>query len=334
MLNHILNGLSAVGNVLDLPGSSVRDVLVGKNPFDQYLTPMSHDNRASGRDVARHYGVAGNEDTWGNFAGGLGVEIATDPLNLIGAGALKAAKPLAVAAGRSLGVLPSASQGMGAMARARRAVTKVVADPTGVAPRVVGKPIADSAAKAIASKNKGVMIQIDNATGKVVPYSELARKTPAERSYVASVPYTGNAAAAASTSRHEISHAIRHASLTSPQVASELSRLPMSMRVPANMMASKNPYIRGAGIIGDEVAALMTDRAGNAVSSLFKDPNVSRYAETWGKLGVPDPMIRAYRAMSPVTGLGLDVISDPAMRAFVVANHNLMARTPWNQGVQ
>ena len=83
MFQHILNGLSAAGNVLDLPGSSVRDALAFKNPFDQYLTPLHDANRTTGRDLLRSYGMAGQHDSWGNFAGGLAAEIATDPTNLI-----------------------------------------------------------------------------------------------------------------------------------------------------------------------------------------------------------------------------------------------------------
>lgn len=78
----------AVGNFLDTPGSMVRDTLAGQNPFDQLLSPMSGDNRISGRDLARQYGLAGKKDTWGNFAGGLAAEIGTDPLTIFGVGLL------------------------------------------------------------------------------------------------------------------------------------------------------------------------------------------------------------------------------------------------------
>ena len=89
MLNHILNALGAVGNVLDLPGSSLRDVLAGQNPFDQYLTPFTSEKRFSGRDLLRHHGLIGQHDTWGNFAGGLATETLLDPTNVIGGGFLK-----------------------------------------------------------------------------------------------------------------------------------------------------------------------------------------------------------------------------------------------------
>ncbi len=71
---------SGVGNFLDVPGSMARDVLAGENPFDQILSPLSGENRTTGVDLLRQYDLAGEEDTWGNFAGGLATEIVTDPL--------------------------------------------------------------------------------------------------------------------------------------------------------------------------------------------------------------------------------------------------------------
>ena len=91
MLNHLLNAAAGLGNLLDTPGSMVRDTLAGQNPFDQLANPFSSANRFSGRDLLRHYGLAGHEDTWGNFAGGLATELATDPLNLVGGGLIKRA---------------------------------------------------------------------------------------------------------------------------------------------------------------------------------------------------------------------------------------------------
>ena len=86
-----MNALSAVGNVLDLPGSSVRDIAALRNPLDQWATPFADGNRTSGRELLRHYGMAGDDDNWGNFAGGMAVEAVTDPLNLVGGGWLKQA---------------------------------------------------------------------------------------------------------------------------------------------------------------------------------------------------------------------------------------------------
>jgi hypothetical protein len=83
-------------NLLDLPGSSVRDLAVGDPAFDQWLTPFSEQNRATAGDVLRRPnpfgvlqlpGMIGPEDTWANLPARLAVGIGTDPLNLIPAGA-------------------------------------------------------------------------------------------------------------------------------------------------------------------------------------------------------------------------------------------------------
>lgn len=92
-----LGGLVKLGSFLDLPGSMVRDVLAFKNPLDQLLTPFSPDNRTTGRDLARQYGIIGKRDTWGNFAGGLAAEIALDPLTYLTFGATASGKGLTTA---------------------------------------------------------------------------------------------------------------------------------------------------------------------------------------------------------------------------------------------
>lgn len=76
----LMNLASGAANLFDLPGSMVRDVVAMQNPFDQLLSPFSGKNRTSGRDLARQFGAASNEDTWGNFLGGAGIEMALDPL--------------------------------------------------------------------------------------------------------------------------------------------------------------------------------------------------------------------------------------------------------------
>ncbi len=80
----VLSGLNMAGNILDLPGSMVRDTVAGKNPFDQLLTPHTDANRTTGRDLNRMGGLAGRKDTNSNWWGGLGTEILTDPLTYVG----------------------------------------------------------------------------------------------------------------------------------------------------------------------------------------------------------------------------------------------------------
>ena len=77
-----LGGISRVGNFLDIPGSMVRDVVGGENPLDQLLpwNWTTSNKRLTGRDLARKWEMAGRKDTWPSFMGGLGLEIALDPL--------------------------------------------------------------------------------------------------------------------------------------------------------------------------------------------------------------------------------------------------------------
>ena len=97
-----LTGIGMAGNVLDLPGSMARDILGAKNPFDQLLTPISSENRLSGRDLGARWGLLSkNKETgwvpledpaeFAQDALGFAAELATDPLALV-AGWLKAGR--------------------------------------------------------------------------------------------------------------------------------------------------------------------------------------------------------------------------------------------------
>lgn len=114
---------SGLGNAIDLPGSSVRDLLAGENPFDQWLSPLSGEDRTTGVDLLRKYNMADDEDTWGNFAGGLATEIATDPF-------LWATGPLGTMAkgsmvGAKAGLKATGKAGLSATDDAARAAGKV-----------------------------------------------------------------------------------------------------------------------------------------------------------------------------------------------------------------
>lgn len=88
--NSALSGIAAVGNVLDIPGSMVRDIVSGANPLDQLLSPFSGENRHSGRDVLTKWGLTSPNDpnAWeaADF-GGFGAELVLDPLLPISLGA-------------------------------------------------------------------------------------------------------------------------------------------------------------------------------------------------------------------------------------------------------
>lgn len=84
--NRALGGVAMLGNVLDVPGSMVRDVIGGQNPFDQLLSPHTGENRVAGRDLLRQGGFIGSEDTTANWWGGLGTEILLDPTTYFSGG--------------------------------------------------------------------------------------------------------------------------------------------------------------------------------------------------------------------------------------------------------
>lgn len=109
-----LGGIAAVGNLLDLPGSSVRDVLAGENPLDQWLHPFSGESRTTGRQLLRKAGMIGTQDNWKNWVGGLAGEIALDPLTYVFPfGALTKGGRVAKAAGLSTKTAAIAAQKIG-----------------------------------------------------------------------------------------------------------------------------------------------------------------------------------------------------------------------------
>lgn len=97
-----LSGLGKVGNLLDVPGSMIRDLLTWLpggvapvNPLDQLLSPLSGENRTSGRDLLEGYGMRANRETgMGGWLSdpmegvrdiaGFGVDVLTDPLTWLG----------------------------------------------------------------------------------------------------------------------------------------------------------------------------------------------------------------------------------------------------------
>jgi hypothetical protein len=97
--NNVLAPVAMIGNTLDVAtgASSVRDVLTGQNPFDQFTSAWWKDagNRASGRDVTTAMGLTKPNDPkkWevGDFAG-FGAEVLLDPATYLSGGASALAK--------------------------------------------------------------------------------------------------------------------------------------------------------------------------------------------------------------------------------------------------
>lgn len=79
-----------LAQTVDKPGRVIRGFLSGRPsellnvlPFSDTLGITDPNNTVSGRDLLRQYGVAGPEDTWGNFFGGMAAEIILDPTNVL-----------------------------------------------------------------------------------------------------------------------------------------------------------------------------------------------------------------------------------------------------------
>ena len=103
------SGLAGLGWLLDTPGAVVRGTLSGGLGKGLSALWDTSDDRVTGRELARQYGLAGDKDNWGNFAGGLAAEFLLDPLTYgsLGLNAVlgKGAKTLAGRAAQHAGLL-------------------------------------------------------------------------------------------------------------------------------------------------------------------------------------------------------------------------------------
>lgn len=112
-----VSGLSAIGNLLDVPGSMVRDVLAWENPLDQLLSPFSGENRVGGRDLLERYGMLDPNMPGLDFGDvlGFGAEVVADPLSYmtLGASAVTKGGQAARNAGHLDDLLKLAAPGVG-----------------------------------------------------------------------------------------------------------------------------------------------------------------------------------------------------------------------------
>lgn len=85
--NPLLSALGFVGNVLDTPGSIVRGLLA-RDPGRAFGGVFSPERRVHGRELLESLGWLGENEEGLDFGdvAGFGAEMATDPLNLLGAG--------------------------------------------------------------------------------------------------------------------------------------------------------------------------------------------------------------------------------------------------------
>jgi hypothetical protein len=195
-----LSAFGAVGNFLDLPGSMLRDALAFENPFDQLLSPFSHENRVTGRDLLTQYGIAeANKETgisgWFDDpmegvrdVGGFLAEVALDPLNMLFApvkAASTAAKTGTAAAkagtaGAKVGAKVATEAGEAAAkaaAPAGRGLFQNIVDPlrfSEMGQQLGGKILGESAEGIAKATDEGVSLMA-RATGRGI--SKAAQKT-------------------------------------------------------------------------------------------------------------------------------------------------------------
>ena len=111
-----LSSLGMLGNLFDLPGSTVRDLAAGENPLDQWL-PWNWFS-----DEGRTSYTKGKSPGEGGFWGGLGLEIAMDPLTYLTGGASALTKAGKVA--KVAGLLPEVQRALGRVLTKRQALAK------------------------------------------------------------------------------------------------------------------------------------------------------------------------------------------------------------------
>jgi hypothetical protein len=155
LANQGSSGLSAIGWLLDTPGAVVRGGLSGGLGKAVSALWDTSEDRVTGRELLRQYGLAGEDDNWANFSGGLGAEILLDPLTyaslgltaVLGTGARTAAAKAATRAG----LMGTAGDDL--VLRAARAAETGAVPNTGVAtflrgstPRTLADDMAEEAA--------------------------------------------------------------------------------------------------------------------------------------------------------------------------------------------
>lgn len=105
------SGLAGLGWILDTPGAMIRGTL-SDGPW-KGLSALweSSDDRVTGRELLRQYGMVGRKDTWSNFAGSLAAETLLDPLTYVNPLAIlgKGASGAAGRAAQRAGLLDNAN---------------------------------------------------------------------------------------------------------------------------------------------------------------------------------------------------------------------------------
>lgn len=289
----LLDALGFVGDTLGRPGAAVRGALAGRPdqllnllPGSETMGLMDPSRKVSGRDLNRMYGLAGGDDTWSNFAGGMATELLTDPTTILGGAAL-ARKGLSSLGGGSKGLTmnPGLRQ-----ARSKFAMAKEVGED--MMPRAVIGGLDDEA-----------------KLGSLVAGQVMKESTPYAGIYFPGKNVGATVAGSGpKTARHEIIHGLVD------QVAQGASGegLPLAVRA-AGMLkrgAGDKGLRAGLGELADETVAYglqergLMNQLGGAANFLFgNNPLRSQYAAEFAK---QSPFVgAAYRNLPNAARMGV-----------------------------
>lgn len=178
-----LSGLAKAGNILDLPGSSIRDILSGENPFDQWApwNWTSGQSRTSPEDMLQRFGVLTpqfrKQHPILSFLGGTAAAIATDPLTYTGLPGVSRLSQAGKVAQRS-GLLkhldsflePGMGRGVGRMTRTLGDITPTQAEINQLRAGGFVREADDAAAKLLSAENAATKMgtTVDALRGEVL----------------------------------------------------------------------------------------------------------------------------------------------------------------------
>lgn len=272
-MNAILDTLGTIGETLDRPGAALRGLLAGRPGQLGYLVPGAESmglvdpaQRTSGRDLLRKWGLAGEEDTLGNLLGGMGAEIALNPL------------PLMAGLGAKLGsrLLTSGSRYKDLKGLRQSFPMAYDVDPQA---ETIGRIVGGN----FQSENRAM-----GAAGELLDLEGAAHGvwSPVEQAGAVAL------GAPPATARHEIMHGL--IGTAAEQGGAAIDKLPFLPRQAARLMHYAGPernFSNGMGLLTDELAAHAAETPGllgqvqNAGRFLFNTrPQDVPYRDTYRQI--------------------------------------------------
>ncbi len=135
-----LSALQVVGGALDTPGSIIRGG-VSLASGGEFGDIRGLKDRVYGRDLLRQWGMAGSQDNWANWTGGLALDLALDPLTYVTGGTFGAAKKGMGWIARHIGTLQPLSAVQRTSTNLMGSINRMVDSTADVATRVARKEV-------------------------------------------------------------------------------------------------------------------------------------------------------------------------------------------------